>query len=332
MRSRGWQYARFCIGLVVGGVVLWLASRGLGWEDFWQVLKRARWPWVVLSWLTVLVGTAVKAWRWKLLLGRNGQGANWLGVLAMLSVDRLVNAALPGRFGELVRAHLAKRESISPFTVALGTILVEKVLDGLAVLSFAGILALTIVLPEWFRSATSSFAGVLILLAILVAGIILRQGWLTRACQRLPERWRAPIEGGLRGVATFRQEGTLFPSVALTAVTWILGAATNYLLFVALGLPISVSAALLILVTIHLGSLVPVVPGQLGLFHYLTILSLSVFGVTRRTSMPYATVLYILVYSTIVGLGLGGLGWLSVDWHTLISQLRAVPRRVGKPQ
>ena len=331
-RGRGWHYARICIGLALGAGVLWLALRDLGWDDFSLVLKRTLWPWVMLAWLTVLSTSATKTWRWKLLLRGNGRDPGWLAILAMLSVGQLVNAILPGRFGELVRGHLASRESVSPFTVALGTIVVEKVLDGLAALSSIAILALTMVLPQWFRSAAASFAGVLVLLAILVSAVTLGQGWLLGKCRRVPKRWRAPIQGGLRGIAILRQQGTLFPSAMLTLATWLLAASTNYFLFVALGLPASMPAALLVLVTIHLGSLVPVVPGQLGLFHYLTVLALSVFGLSRQLSMPYASVLYVLVYATIIVLGVGGLGWLSVDWRALIGQLWTLPNRVTKRQ
>ena len=330
LRGRGWQYARTCIGLALGGGLLWLGLRNLSWRDFSRVLARVRWPWVILAWLTVLCTSATKTCRWKQLLRGNGHEGSWLSILAMLSVGQLVNALLPGRFGELARAHLARRESVSPFMVALGTIVVEKALDGLAALSLMAILALTIVLPQWFRSATVSFAGALVVLAILVSAVTLGQSWLVRKCRRLPERWRGPVEGGLQGIGILCQRGTLLPSAALTLLIWLLGASTNYLLFVALGLPTSTPAALLILVTIHLGSLVPVVPGQLGLFHYLTVLALTVFEVSRQVSMPYATVLYVLVYASIIALGVGGLAWLSTDWHTLTRQLWTLPDRVNE--
>ena len=64
----------------------------------------------------------------------------------------------------------------------------------------------------------------------------------------------------------------------------------------------------------------------------MTVLALTVFEVSRQVSMPYATVLYVLVYASIIALGVGGLSWLSTDWHTLTRQLWTLPDRVSERQ
>ena len=60
---------------------------------------------------------------------------------------------------------LAGRGVPGGFGLVLGTILVEKVLDGLALLAIAGALALRMALPGWFGTAAWSFAATLGLLA-----------------------------------------------------------------------------------------------------------------------------------------------------------------------
>lgn len=323
-RGQRWRLARFWIGLAAGLVLFWLALRGVAWEDFWEVLRRTRWPWLVLTWLTILFTAWAKALRWQHLFRASGGCSNWRRMLAMLSVGQLVNAVVPSRFGELARAYLAGREPGGTFAAALGTVVVEKTLDGMAAIGLVAVLALTVALPGWFRSASASFASLLILLFILVAGTALARDRLARWAARLPRKWQAPLREGLRGVGILRQSGALVPAMLLTVLIWLAAASTNYCLFKALGLPLSVAAALLVLVTGHLGALIPVVPGQLGVFHYLTVLALGTFGIGREVAMPYAVMLHVLVYATIAGLGLGGLWWLSTDWQTLTSQLLTV--------
>ena len=55
----------------------------------------------------------------------------------------------------------------------------------------------------------------------------------------------------------------------------MLGASTNYLLFLAFDLRLSFLAALFLLVVLMAGVSVPSVPGRFGVFHYLTVISLA---------------------------------------------------------
>ncbi|OGO04687.1 MAG: hypothetical protein A2Y73_01230 [Chloroflexi bacterium RBG_13_56_8] len=329
-RDVRWRAVRTWVGLAVGIALLWLALRNVAWEDFAAVLVHTRWSWLALAWATILLTTWAKASRWQYLFRASGGNSSWLRVLAILSVGQLVNVVVPSRLGELARAYLAGREEGGAFAAALGTIVVEKTLDGIAAIGLIVVMGLTLALPGWFRSASVSFASLLALLLLLVIGVTLARNRLAHWVARLPERWQPHLREGLRGIGILRERRALFPTLLLTVIIWLLAASTNYVLFAALGLPLSVAAALLVLVTGHIGALVPVVPGQLGVFHYLIVLALAAFGIGREVAMPYAIVLYVMVYGTIAGLGVGGLWWLSTGWHMLLSQLRTASRKATK--
>jgi uncharacterized membrane protein YbhN (UPF0104 family) len=310
-------WVRLGAGLAVGGLLLWLALREVAWADFAAVLGRARWGWLALSWLAILAAPAVKGWRWWALLPGGTGRPGWLRLTAILAVGQLANVVIPARAGELTRSYLVGRDRPGGMGLVLGTILVEKALDGVALLGIAGGLALTVALPGWFGTAALAFAGSLALIVGLVVALSVARGPLGAWSRRLPPRVGGLVSAGLEGVAALRGRGVLAPAALSTAAVWLLGLACNYSLFLALGVPATVAAALLLLVVHYLAVLIPGVPAQVGLFHYVTVLAMEVFAVGPERAMPYAVVLHGLIYGTIIAAGALAAPALSLDLRAL---------------
>jgi hypothetical protein len=77
----------------------------------------------------------------------------------------------------------------------------------------------------------------------------------------------------------------------------------NYLLLFAFDLRLSPVAALLVLVAVQASVSVPSLPAGLGVFEYLCVLSLALFGVDRLVALSYGFTLHLLVLgpSTLLG-------------------------------
>ncbi len=328
MRSHRWERARLLVGLLVGGVLLWIGLRGLGWQDFADLLTQAKWTWLILSWLTILLGTTIKALRWKWLLGGSDGQPKWLRLMAILTTGQLVNAVIPSRLGELTRAYLVSRVSDNTFALTLGSVAVEKALDGTALLGLTAVLALNIGLPGWFGTAVLSFGAVFALLFVALLWVTFRRERLLLWSSRLPGLLRRFASTGLEGLSTLRRWQVLFPAALFTLLVWLLGFATNYCIFVALRLPPMMLGSLLLLLAHYLAVLIPGVPAQLGLFHYVTVLALGVFDMGQELSMPYAVVLHALIYGTIIVLGAVSASWLSLDLGALGRKLRAMAQEM----
>jgi uncharacterized membrane protein YbhN (UPF0104 family) len=104
------------------------------------------------------------------------------------------------------------------------------------------------------------------------------------------------VQRGLSGLAGLRRPRKALAACSWSALVWTLAAGTNYVLFRAFDLKLSVGAALLLLTLLHVGTAPPSSPGRLGVFHALTVLGLEAFDVDRATSLAYATVLHAVVY------------------------------------
>lgn len=80
----------------------------------------------------------------------------------------------------------------------------------------------------------------------------------------------------------------------LTAVLPIIAATTNLLVLQSFGLPVPAIAAMVLLVVLQIGTAVVSVPGNIGVFHYFTVLTLAAWDVPRPTALATAVVLHIV--------------------------------------
>lgn len=312
---------RGLLGAVFGLILLAVASRGIGFDAVGTGLRNADGVWVGLALAAVLVTTAVKVGRWRCLFSETRR-PGLLPLGRALLVGQMVNALLPARLGDLARAHLGGRGGAVSRATALGTIAAEKAFDVLFLLICAGLTALLASLPAWLNAslaAMTALGGMVFLLAVVLPEQRIL-GWI--------ERWRrsgpavgarllpvdavdwlgAAFERGLSGLGGLRRPGKALVICAWSVVIWALAVGTNYVLFQAFDLELSVGAALSLLTLLQVGMAPPSSPGRLGVFHALTVVSLQTFDVDGATGLAYATVLHAIVYAPQILLGVLALG------------------------
>ena len=120
---------RLGLGLIVGGLTLWLALRGAAIGGLRSALGRAEVLWILLALGSVLLTVAAGVVRWRVLFHPEGAGLSWTNLAGAFLVGQMFNIMLPLRLGEMARAGwLSRSEDIAVGRV-LGTIGVEKLAD-----------------------------------------------------------------------------------------------------------------------------------------------------------------------------------------------------------
>nr|MBA3394114.1 flippase-like domain-containing protein [Deltaproteobacteria bacterium] len=94
------------------------------------------WPYLVTYLGLLVVVQLCRALRWNNLLAPLGVRIPTGPLLAISSVGFMAILALPARLGELVRPGLLRRRGDLSASAALGTVAVERVVDGLLVSLF----------------------------------------------------------------------------------------------------------------------------------------------------------------------------------------------------
>ncbi len=318
---------RLLLGLAVSGASVVLLVWNIEWGRFWSALEAADYWWMIPTLITVGIDVGIKVIKWQLLLVPAGKISR-TNLLYSMSVGYLVNTVLPGRLGEIARTYmLAKLEGVSIVAV-LSTVALDRILDvvGVAVL-------LAVVLPSTDLPAWVAESGLLVGaggLGLLVLCILLAYPrWRTlflrllAASPRFPgkglaEKWAEALCIGMEGL---KGVGALARLSAATAGIWLVTVLTAYLSMLAFHIQAPIWAAALVIAITNLGMVVPSSPGYVGVYQYLVVLALSVFGVEKEVALGFSVVFHLVWLLPVCLLGIFGLwrrgltlmGWKDLD-------------------
>ncbi|MGQ9515883.1 MAG: lysylphosphatidylglycerol synthase transmembrane domain-containing protein [Anaerolineae bacterium] len=315
------------------GVILLVASGwGTDWRSLLEAFRQAQLLFVLLTILSVVLTILMKAARWRALCRYPPIGRQ--PFLNGIVIGQFANALLPGRAGDLARWAVLGRRQDPGYLGALGSVIAEKALDALMLM-----VLMVIVLPlspqlgglDGRRAAVAAGSGGLVMLFGLLALRSARlRHWLAGQVGRLLRRWDAAwparVQVGLRRMADASPAHWLPWLQSL--LVWLMAAVTNTLAFHAFGLTLPWTAAVLLLVALHAGRLVNITPGQVGIFHSITVWVLNAYGVPRPTAFAYSLFLHLSVTLPPILWGLWALRHESLHWGELLLQtLQETTRR-----
>src|SRR5512139_1829361 len=165
LRMKRWQ---FWLGVLISVVFIWLALRGLHFDDFWTAIKQANYAWIITGILVYFVGVLVRSWRWQYLLNPIKKIPMRV-MFPTTIIGYMGNNIYPARAGEVLRAVVLKRKEGVAISASLATIIVERIFDGVVMLSFV-----FVNLPELARlTGSSGFVGNIQQVAVIGTGVFL---------------------------------------------------------------------------------------------------------------------------------------------------------------
>jgi uncharacterized protein (TIRG00374 family) len=301
---------RVALGALVSLVFLLLALRGVDLQQVWQTLKQVNLALALLA-LTLSTGVNVaKAVRWRVILRPHAPLLTLHRLFAVLMIGQAMNTFAPLRFGDVARIYMLKAAGSGTI---LYSVVVEKSLDSLTLVALLFVVALVMPVPPWLKESgiLLSLGLVAVLVALLLAGRSSRHlsaagSWLEA---KLSPLGRLDVARRVRDAASvlrsLGERHVLMPAVAWTAVCWVLGVGANIALFPAVGLDMTnpVLAGAFLIIVLYIGAIVPASPGKLGIFDYLCVISLALFGVEKTPALAYAIVLHLVSYGPPAMLG-----------------------------
>src|SRR5262249_43223432 len=235
-------------------------------------------------------------------------------LLETLAISYMASTFLPLRAGELVRAvFLGQRESLAVPRV-VGTILLEKLFDFLALgVMLALLVALAPLPPAGLAAITITSTAIVAGFAFVVALAIWRGP--TLRCVAFVEA-RLPFGMGRRlrlehaarqfaeGTDSLRVPRLWVPLLGWTAVTWLLAVGATWGGAAALGTQPGLAALLFVVVLTSSGQAIPSSPGYVGVYHAAATFALVLFGVEQATALGIAVLTHAFSYGGLVVVGL----------------------------
>jgi uncharacterized protein (TIRG00374 family) len=294
--------------LLVGVVcVVWLAIT-VDWADVLSALREMDYRWVLLATVLNLASVPLRAIRWRLMF-RTYRPPPFGRLVRSMLIGQAVNALAPARLGDVARATLVGRGRV---TYALGTLMVEVSLDLLMLAVLVVVLLTQVTLPAWWRGSGETLVITAATALLAIALLVIGRRRLADLLDRLQRRWPRRLVTRLHDAATQALEAldvlggpALLAAIGCSVAIWITYTSVNLTLLRAISDRPSVLAALFLLAVLQLGVAVPSSPGRVGVFHYLCIQALAVFGIGDAKALSYALTLHLI--SVVMPLGMGGL-------------------------
>jgi uncharacterized protein (TIRG00374 family) len=298
---------RAVIGIAISVVAVALVVRSVDVTKTADALSRADLRWVALGAILSTADLAFRGLRWQRLI-RPIAAVRFLPMFGYLLIGYAANNVLPARLGELVRSHyLGDREGLSRAS-ALGTVVVERVVDLVAVVAIASVALLVLSVRGVLVSAVfigAGFAG--LLLAALAIGIVAHRLPGADRLAAFVERWprvrelARSLQGGLSVVSRPR---TLVEALLATAAAWSCSVLANAALGQALGVELAFGQAALRTSGIALAAAIPAAPSNIGTFEGAAVLAGTTIGLAGETALAIGLLSHgvILAITSIGGL------------------------------
>jgi len=231
-------------------------------------------------------------------------------LLPITSIGFLFVWILPARLGEMARPYLLQQNSRVGLSAAMGSIVLERLIDASFLVVLLAICLPALRLPAWLLSSFRGFVYLLLAAAFLVIiGSLpgFRRRLLQGVSKILPEsladfltRMAETFYSGMQAVASVRR---LFTVLALTGVIWFTNMLVFVVMFHSMGLELGWLAGITVLVLTCLGIALPAAPGFIGNYHYACVVALTLFGVVKETALAYAILVHFLTVAVLVFMG-----------------------------
>jgi len=310
------MWRRTALGLVVAVPVLAFVFLRADGSETIDALQGANYALIPLAAVLFLAGSIFQALRWRFLLKALAD-VSAVRLYPLVFIGHLGNSLLPLRGGDLLRAFVLNRREGVKVASALGTLVVEHILDGMMLVGLLIIFLASANTGERLRQVA--------LVSGLVFGgagfaLIAAAIWRERTerlseivVSRLPERWRdrlhSWISSFLAGTRALRSPGVVAVVFMATAAYWLTVSVVYLIVGEAFHIDEKVDTYLLVTAAANLAFSVPLTQGGVGSFEFLVQQALVFADVDEAVAAAYALVMHAMILLSLVVAGLVSL-WL----------------------
>ena len=299
--------ARLLLGVFATALFVYLISRELEWGSVVESVSAARWEWLVASPIFLMIGVYFRILRWWQLLRTQAKSLTLKACVWPYLLGLWLNIIIPFRAGDFVRSFGFREQLMTPGARSLGFLVVERILDLVAVLTvfFIGLIGLSNfdVIPEKFANFAIGLTVVSVaaLLCLLYANKPI--SYFVHRLLTMPVVRRYKISNKFRswsdhffdGVSSLRGPWILSNVIILTTVIWTLEGTTYFMVAIAVGTAEPPLASWFAFSLATLATAIPSTPGFVGTFDYFAALGLSAFGIEWNKATVFAVITHITI-------------------------------------
>jgi uncharacterized protein (TIRG00374 family) len=287
------------VTVAVTVVFSYIALSDIDFHEVWQALRSCDYWWLVPALIAFGLGDVARALRWRSLFAPGRRPPAGVTLNATM-IGYFYNNIMPARAGEVARVVVLTRRSSAPPVETVGTIVVERLYDLIAILAIFFVVQPWLPHVSWFRAAAIAALVLALAVAAIVVVLVLYGErplrWLLRPLGRLSlfsgDRLERTLTELVHGLSGLRNRRVAIEAFLWTVLAWMLTAVSAYFVSVAFHLQLPFACGVLVAVAVGLSMILPSPPAALGVFEGAAILALKAYGLPKSTILPFALVLH----------------------------------------
>jgi uncharacterized protein (TIRG00374 family) len=258
-----------------------------------------------------------QAWRWNLLLEPVVRVPLWRSVQAIY-VGLFTNEVFPLRPGEVVRSYLQARWSAIPFSVAVSSAVIERVFDGIWLMLLFVVTTLFVPYPRVVLEIGKGVGVVVVVFALLLGLVMFWKHHAHAACPKT--RWGAKLRVLIDDLHLMGNSKSFYAAFLASTLYLLIQVMPIYALMRGYDLDLTMWPALVVLVVLRIGTVIPQAPGNVGPSQLLMVLALGLFGIDKTTAtglslMTWGVITLPLLVAGAIALAITGLNLGEIRHH-----------------
>ena len=291
MKRRQWITL---LGFAISLLLLYLSLKDIMLHDILETLKRADLKYAFLPLLFILGAASGASYRWARV---SGTDVHFRETFTALIIGLFVNNVLPARIGELARGYVLSRKKGFTFTYAFSTVLVDRFFD------LTGLLLITFFFFPKQQLPPRISQGIYLIIGlamVCVAGILVlsRERFANHVSSRLMKVERSFLTRFAKTILSIQENLKRITSpllillfAAISFSTWFCMSVALYMVILALNISVPFVCVPFVCALLNMGITIPSSPGYIGLYQFLLVYLLSLFGVPKYEAFA-VSVLY----------------------------------------
>jgi len=302
---------RFLAGIIVSIFFLILLLRDIDFVQLREAIASVQLEWVFAAILPYTLALILRSLRWTSLLKSSINISNSES-MSIILIGYAANNLLPIRLGEILRALIVEKCYAIPKMQIMGTIVIERLFDGLVLAIFLTMIIATLgdssVLQSLAIVAGTGFVmGTLVIAFLAIKADLVRQKMhvlLSFAPNKVRPHLRLWLSNFITGLLSLRKLNGFVNVLLLSFLSWSLEAIAFWFVGLSFGLSIHPLTYLGIVSAANLAMIAPSTSGGIGPFEFFGSEMLVLLGVGSSMAVAFIITVHVFVLLPVTLVGI----------------------------
>jgi hypothetical protein len=284
------------IPLGIGVFFIHLMLRATSLDDrrlIFDYIKNADLRFIMLSVLFGILSHVSRAYRWKFMLAPMGYKPRFVNTILAVLIAYLANLGIP-RSGEILRATTLSSYEKIPFEKSFGTIIAERLVDLIFLLSFI-FLALILqydLIWQVLKEKQISLSTIIALAVIAMTAFICLKFLFENNHSKPINRIKTFLKGLGEGILSFKSMTNKGAFLLHTVFIWIMYVAMFYVIKWTVPEVENLGLSALLPAFVIGGLTISATNGGIGIYPFSVALMLSAFGISNESGLAFGWIVW----------------------------------------